>query len=194
MNVQHLTAGDFVRQPWKNGGGSTLELLSHVREDRLLWRVSIADVERSGPFSDFTGYERTIMLLDGDGMELTIDDAPPVRIAQAFAPLGFDGGAKTECRLLGGPVRDFNLMVDRASVFGTLTVQRCNPDVAIPLAVRWSLIYCLQGDVDIVLGSTGWPLSAGELLCIDAAMTDATVIATAITSDALLATIAIQPI
>ncbi len=38
--------------------------------DEFLWRVSIADVERDGPFSRFPGIDRTIVLLEGAGMRL----------------------------------------------------------------------------------------------------------------------------
>ncbi len=40
--------------PWKNGGGSTLELLQEPAADGgFHWRLSIADVATPGPFSTF---------------------------------------------------------------------------------------------------------------------------------------------
>lgn len=103
------------RVPWKNGGGWTTELASDAGADgRFGWRLSLADVENSGPFSRFPGIDRTIMLVEGRGFILAVGGAPAVRIDRPFVPFAFDGGAKTECRLIAGPVRDFNLMVDRA--------------------------------------------------------------------------------
>lgn len=192
MNVQHLTARDFLRQPWKNGGGSTLELASLMHEGRLLWRLSIADVERSGPFSDFSGYERTIMLLEGDGMALTIDDAPPVRIAQPFAPLVFDGGSKTDCALLGGPIKDFNLMVDRERACGALLPRQLGKG-ELPIACRrWSLIYCASGQLVVSTADATQRLAAGELLRIDAD-SQTTAVLSGLTSDCTVATALIEP-
>src|SRR5687768_11288563 len=80
MRMRHLKADNYRRQPWKNGGGFTTELMVEPDGDRWLWRLSIANVEQSGPFSDFAGYERTLMLLSGEGMELHFEEAPAMRI------------------------------------------------------------------------------------------------------------------
>ncbi len=70
---QVLQPADYVRKPWKNGGGVALDL--HVEPagagmDAFDWRASIALVQRSGPFSHFPGVDRTIVLLEGTGMRL----------------------------------------------------------------------------------------------------------------------------
>ena len=142
MKLQHLTRRDYVRQPWRNGAGSTTELAVEDPGPRFLWRVSIAEVGTSGPFSDFTGYERSIMLLEGEGMELTFDQAPPRTIEYPLRPFVFDGGWKTHCRLLGGPVRDFNLMIDRTRAKGTLSLI---PASNLAVSHAWTLLYCVAG-------------------------------------------------
>ncbi len=115
-----LRAADYPRMPWKNGAGTTLEILrDDAAGDRLEgfgWRLSIADVGQSGGFSLFTGYQRIITVLEGDGMQLTIDGQPsrPLRSLDALA---FSGDSQVDCRLLGGAIRDFNLIYspDRCS-------------------------------------------------------------------------------
>lgn len=109
--IRLLKAADYPRMPWKNGAGSTLEILRDAGDglDGFGWRLSIADVGQSGPFSAFTGYQRVITVLEGAGMRLTVDgqrsgDLGPL---DAFA---FDGGAAVDCELIGGPIRDFNLI------------------------------------------------------------------------------------
>ncbi len=90
--------------------------------ERFLWRVSIADVAAPGPFSRFDGYDRLIAVVEGAGMRLTVDGAPPVerrRLEPAFA---FPGEAAVECALLDGPIRDVNLMLDRATASGSLAL------------------------------------------------------------------------
>lgn len=73
--LQLLRAGDYPRMPWKNGGGSTEEITrdAGVGLDGFGWRLSIADIEASGGFSSFTGYQRIITVLQGDGMRLSVD-------------------------------------------------------------------------------------------------------------------------
>lgn len=168
MRVRHRTARDFRVQPWKNGGGSTTELeVEPEGGSKFLWRLSIADVERSGPFSDFAGYKRTIMLLEGDGMALTFDGTEPHRIAEPHRPFVFDGGWKTECRLLGGPVRDLNLMVDRSRAWGSMQVKGLDHPMDLALAARWELVLGLAGAAEVEADGKGYRLQAGELLRLD---------------------------
>ena len=162
MKVRHLKAADFSRLPWKNGGGFMTEL---VRAP--LWRVSIADVEQSGPFSDYTGFERTILLLSGDGMELEFDQAPSTRIDRREEPFVFDGGWKTHCRLLGGPVKDFNLMVIRESVRATLRVLRLPAEPTMLIAAPTALYYVLRGKAAFSLLGLDHVVAPGELLRVD---------------------------
>lgn len=59
--------------PWKNGGGSTQELACWppgADMNSFEWRVSLATVDRPGPFSVFPAIDRQIMLLGGDGLHL----------------------------------------------------------------------------------------------------------------------------
>jgi environmental stress-induced protein Ves len=116
MRVKKLTSADYHRMPWKNGGGSTLELLLDPATDGgFNWRLSIADVEKPGPFSTFDGIDRQIMLMDGNGMVLSFANAAsPTVIAKPLQPHAFQGEWQTDCRLIAGSIRDFNVMVRRS--------------------------------------------------------------------------------
>ena len=100
--------------PWKNGQGMTRVVA--VREDEetrgWLWRLSIATVDRDGPFSDFAGYNRVIMLLKGAGMTLEFGDFAPAEILdERFRPFAFYGGWPCNAKLLHGePLTDFNVI------------------------------------------------------------------------------------
>jgi uncharacterized protein len=123
-----LSPADYRRMPWKNGGGHTTEIAAHPPGSNLTsfaWRVSLADVERDGPFSTFAGIDRTLVLLTGDGMRLT-GDGEPMELRTPFEPIEFSGDEVLECRLLAGAVRDFNLMVRRGVARGTVIVRRGN--------------------------------------------------------------------
>lgn len=106
-----LRAADYVRTPWKNGGGSTREICRDQGEglDGFGWRLSIADIEQGGPFSTFAGYERIITVLEGEGMRLQVDGASSGAL-RAFEPFAFSGDSTVSCELIDGPIRDFNLI------------------------------------------------------------------------------------
>ena len=105
---------------WKNGGGSTLELLREPGDhpdDPPALRVSIADLTADGPFSTFPHVDRVILLLEGAGVRLHFPDVE-VTLDRPGAPFAFPGEVPCHCALLRGatddrPVRDLNLMVDR---------------------------------------------------------------------------------
>jgi len=140
MNARRLGAADFIRQRWKNGAGTTTEIARHDEDGRWLWRVSVADVERSGPFSHFVGYERSITLLEGEGMTLRVD-SDTVHTLERHRPFTFDGGAVTEGLLQGGPVKDLNLMVDRERARGQVTI--LSSDASFVIASPWMLVLVL---------------------------------------------------
>lgn len=102
---------DYPRMPWKNGGGFTEEITRDSGEglDGFGWRLSIADIEESGGFSTFVGYQRIITVLQGDGMRLLVDGQAS-RPLLAFDAFAFSGENQVSCKLLGGPIRDFNLI------------------------------------------------------------------------------------
>jgi environmental stress-induced protein Ves/uncharacterized cupin superfamily protein len=124
LPVRHLTAKDYRVMPWRNGGGTTTELVIEPDAgERFLYRISIADVTTDGPFSRFDGYDRHIMLVEGAGMTLECVSHETIALTAPFEPHTFPGEWEVHGRLSAGPVRDFNLMVDRARASALLTVR-----------------------------------------------------------------------
>lgn len=169
MKASHLAMRDFERQPWRNGGGVTTQLAVEGDGPRWLWRLSVAEVTQSGPFSDFEGYERTIMLLQGDGMELRVEGRAPVMLKAPFEPFVFDGGAKTECTLVGGPVMDLNLMVARDRATGHVEVVEVDHFESEAMGAQWLLAYGICGRTIAIAGDVASRLNPGELLRLDEA-------------------------
>ncbi|MFZ5618563.1 MAG: HutD family protein [Pseudomonadota bacterium] len=101
---------DLEPQPWKNGGGVTREIALCTDDAGMIWRLSVADVEQNGPFSIFPGAARILTVIEGAGLRLRQSDS--VIDAPAFLPVHFRGDVPTECDLVSGPVRDFNLIYD----------------------------------------------------------------------------------
>ena len=126
--MRRLTAADYRRMPWRNGGGTTTEILVEPRDnaiagDRFHYRLSIADVASDGPFSRFDGYDRHIMLLSGAGMTLACGAHGRIELLAPFEPRSFSGDWEVRGSLVAGPVRDFNLIVDRARASSSLGVR-----------------------------------------------------------------------
>jgi environmental stress-induced protein Ves len=145
---QVLRSSDYQRMPWKNGGGTTTEIWKEVSASgEMLWRLSIADVASDGPFSKFPGIDRWIMVIEGKGMELSIAGMGERRLDRRFDPLFFPGDAKTDCRLIDGPIRDFNFMIARRCGQGSLRVFSLESDDAMPANGNIAAVHVLRGSV-----------------------------------------------
>ncbi len=118
MRATYFTRHTLAATPWKNGGGTTQEIAcwpAGATLDNFGWRVSIATIAAPGPFSAFTGIDRSIMLLEGDGVRLrSTDGAIDHRLDTPHQPFAFPGEAEIDCALLGGASSDFNVMTRRS--------------------------------------------------------------------------------
>ena len=164
-----LGPADFREMPWKNGAGCTTELAIEPPAATLaggfLWRLSIASVLESGPFSRFPGFDRTLLLLDGNGMELDHGGHGRVLLPGPLVPAAFQGDWATSGRLLDGSCRDFNVMTQRGLALHDLLIIRPGSlDSLLPQAPT-VLVFCAQGEASVA-GLAGG-LQAGELLRID---------------------------
>ncbi|HXD40486.1 MAG TPA: HutD family protein [Ramlibacter sp.] len=95
--------------PWANGGGVTRELLAWPDADWTV-RLSVAEIAKDGPFSRLAGVRRWFAVLSGQGVRLRTSGAIH-ELGTSSMPFQFEGAAPTDCQLLGGPTRDFNLML-----------------------------------------------------------------------------------
>nr|MBP1190485.1 environmental stress-induced protein Ves [Frigoribacterium sp. PvP032] len=73
--------------PWRNGAGTTTVVAEGSAS--CSWRVSVATISRSAPFSDFAGVDRLLMPLSEQGLDLVVDGRPVRR--EAFEVLAFAG-------------------------------------------------------------------------------------------------------
>ena len=165
MKLTHLRPADYKTMPWKNGGGTTTELMaeSNGAAEGYDWRLSIAAVAQSGPFSDFSGYDRSIMLVEGKGFTLEFAEAGTHHLVRSFEPLRFDGAWRTNCTLIDGPVKDFNLIA-RKNVHAVLDVLRV-ADSETVAAAPTTVLHLFRGQV----AAAGCNLVAGDSLRIDGA-------------------------
>jgi len=146
--------------PWRNGQGVTREIAREPGAGGdFLWRLSLAEVAASGDFSLFPGYDRTITLIEGAGMRLVFEEAPEKRIERRFEPFDFSGDWFCHCKLIAGPVRDFNLMVDRKRARGrTEVLHLSGSPIRRSVEAGWLLVYCAEG----ALSAGGTRAEAGD--------------------------------
>lgn len=101
------------RVRWRNGGGWTQVLAQASRGEPVEWRISVAEIERDGLFSDYSGYDRTIVAEDA-GFTLEFADGERVEL-QPLEPYAFAGERAVFCRLHGASASAFNVMTLRSA-------------------------------------------------------------------------------
>ncbi|MFI9050257.1 HutD family protein [Streptomyces sp. NPDC053427] len=164
--VRILRAEGRLAAPWSNGGGVTREIAVHppgAGWGTFDWRVSLADVTRDGPYSPLPGIRRILTVVDGGGLELTVDGAsrPPLG---RFRPFAFPGDADTASRLLDGPVVNLNVMVREGRARAEVDMVRGRR--AVPPGEESMLVVALEGPAEA--GVPGEP--AARLARFDAAL------------------------
>lgn len=148
-SVERFDLAELAPTPWKNGLGTTREIINWppgADLDTFLWRVSVASIVADAPFSPFPGVDRTIMLLTGDGIWLR-GDTVNQQIHEPYHPVAFSGDEAVHCTLLGNASTDFNVMTRRGQAQASITMPT-TPTV-------------IAGDHGVVLGSRGsWSLGS----------------------------------
>jgi len=168
MSARRIRAGEYRRARWKNGGGWTTELAAApAGAEAFDWRISIAEIENDGAFSTFPGCDRHIALLDGPGMQIDFDESAPLVLDQRLKFLQFSGEWTARGRLLGGAVRDFNIIVRRAA-FQAEVLHRplVGPMVFLPEAKTTWFIYVAGGRAELK-DVAGMDLEAGDSLLLE---------------------------
>jgi len=169
MTARVFRNEDLVRVPWKNGGGTTAEVAAFPKGsgfEAFGWRISMADVASDGPFSLFPGIDRTLILVEGDGIELDVEGiAHP--LDRVSPKLSFSGDDITTGRLLSGPIRDLNVMTRRGQFrhrarFIESGVALLSEDTIVAFLVP------LDGPFDVTLDSTIHSLQALDALMLEA--------------------------
>ncbi|MFE1774000.1 HutD family protein [Streptomyces sp. NPDC059008] len=131
-DVRILRARGRRAAAWSNGGGVTREIAAHppgAGWDAFAWRVSLADVTGDGPYSPLPGVRRILTVVDGAGLELTVDGTAH-HLPGRYRPFSFPGGADTDCRLLSGPVVNLNVMLRDGRAAATVEMVRAGRTVA----------------------------------------------------------------
>lgn len=137
--------------PWKNGGGVTVEIAIHpinASVDNFDWRISTATVANDGPFSIFPDIDRTLSVLQGNGIFLDVEGVETT-LTRETAPFAFAADASSGARLIDGPITDLNVMTRRLSFTHQVTRIVTNDSVIVEAESGTVLIFCAEGNFEL---------------------------------------------
>ena len=184
-----LRAPDYRRMPWKNGGGVTTQVAVFPEGaglDDFEWRVSMANVASDGPFSSFAGVDRTLAVLEGEGIVLAVEGSPEVALTRLSQPFAFAADKRSSARLISGPILDLNVMTRRGRFAHRM--RRLAPGAATVGGSSLTMVFCAAGSAQISFGADKVTLGLH-----DAAIgTDAITVSAA--ADPVLYSITFEPI
>ena len=156
----------FQTLPWRNGLGSTVELLAETpnKNEAFSWRLSIASVANDAPFSDFSGYDRTLLLLEGSGITLNKPNGIFKVLNSSFDYANFKGEDLIDATLHNGPIKDFNIMTLRSICTSSVTAIDETSESLLNINADKLLVYSIK-PVNIQIGlEASISLEANHLL------------------------------
>ncbi len=138
MKITKIEIDQYQVMKWKNGLGQTYQIdispqsLSENTiektglQEEFDWRLSTAPVFNSGAFSNFHGYERILILLEGKGIKLFFKNAEEEfeKILKLGDQCHFSGSESVRCELIEGPVKDLNLIYNLKKIQPEVFVEK----------------------------------------------------------------------
>ncbi|QGG92678.1 HutD family protein [Agrobacterium sp. MA01] len=166
MSIRIQRFDEHLKMPWKNGLGITREVISRPASDGaggFDWRISLATVGTSGPFSVFAGIDRTIAVLQGDGMQLTVDGRQEPPLLVESPPFAFSGDSEVQADCLGGETLDLNVMSRRGFFVHRMT--KIDVSAAQTLSVSGDTVAIVfRGDALVAIDSMGSEVGLGDIM------------------------------
>jgi uncharacterized protein len=164
--VAHVAQGiairplaSFATQPWRNGGGTTRPL---AEASDGAWRISLASVERDGPYSRFAGMTRLSLVIHGAGVTLRDNRSEcPLRSGQVAE---YDGDIAWDASLLDGPVLALNAMAARGVY--RASIRLLTEPTAVPPAC-FALALTLEGTCTLGIDGVDATLDTAHVLLRD---------------------------
>ena len=158
--------------PWKNGGGSTTELVAHPSDaslDSFDWRISMATVASDGPFSSFANIDRTLAVIGGRGLVLNVGEGEPIIMAPGSVPARFAGDVATSAKLISGPITDLNVMTRRGRFTHRLIQVKRTTSYDCTGGADVVLVLSLDGRTAVTSGDDEALLAHGDSVIVDQA-------------------------
>lgn len=143
--VRLIDGARVPAEPWANGGGTT-RTLARGREQNgaAPWRVSVATLDGPAKFSQFPGYDRTLLPIDDGAIDLHSQDGQ--LLARSGQPVHFSGDLHVWVNLPARPVNVLNVMCKRGAFRARVSVAahslRVTPattHLLVSLAGQWNV-------------------------------------------------------
>ena len=118
------------KKPWGQGQGQVREIAAGTLDPNgaLLpgdattwdWRLSVASIERAGEFTPYPGCDRTLTVIAGELLELTVDGT--AHAVELYRPLKLPGGGATTAALPTGEILALNLITRTGTARGNVRI------------------------------------------------------------------------
>jgi len=151
--IRRIAKADFVKGRWRNGRGVSWDIASDQsfsQSGEFGWRLAMAEIAESGPFSVYGAVDRVFTLLSGKGLDLLFAGGSKIAVGQPFVPHSFACDVAADCELRDGPCAALNLFTAREKWRAEVDVTAVDGEVPLPRGVR--LLFALQGDVSVRQG------------------------------------------
>ncbi|MGL4322780.1 MAG: HutD/Ves family protein [Beijerinckiaceae bacterium] len=152
MPMHILRATDYQRMPWKNGVGETVQMAVDDAArglDDFAWRISMATVASDGPFSLFPGVDRTLCVLEGEGLALALDGRPPVELTRQSPPFSFPADIPVASALMRGAIIDLNVMTRRGRARHFVSRMPCADQTRLTASGDILMLFAFDGAVTL---------------------------------------------
>jgi environmental stress-induced protein Ves len=131
------------------------------------WRLSAAKVGGPGPFSSFPGVDRTLLVVDGAGIELRLAGEGSVLVERGGSGFAFAGDAAVTATLPDGPILDLNIMTRRERYRHEIRRVREAGPVGLPPGADLVLVVALDGRAELAAGDRTVGIDKLDTLVID---------------------------
>jgi environmental stress-induced protein Ves len=132
--MERFALNGSTPEPWKNGRGVTRTLSTSAASNSQArgatpywsWRISVAELRESGPFSVFEEIDRTLILLSGAELRL---DRPndSIVLDRPGEQVSFRGEEVLHATITPAPAQAFNVMTRRGIIRSKVRVIRGHP-------------------------------------------------------------------
>ena len=157
MNLTHIPFAHFDKKPWKNGLGTTHDIvLAPEGADHSTFdvRCALSPIVEDNVFSSFPGVERVITPIAGAGLDLEFEDSR-VRLA-CCESYRFDSGLSPMGRLLDDPVTVVNVMartgvwrIERCEIVSSFQQDVASEDLVFVFALGDTMVRSEAGQVSL---------------------------------------------
>ena len=172
--MQILDTSHYLTNQW--AGGQTTQLwiypeTASLQNRDFQIRISSALVQQEGAFSDFTGFNRALLILEGEGLEVSQHNEAETKafnLTKTSDTWYFSGSDTVYAKLIAGDVVDFNL-ITAPEIKSEMSLKPLAANQALEISASKTLlsgVYLIAGEATL---STGERLNEGQLLLSDQA-------------------------